>query len=115
MEALFRGGLRAIAPGIEDRNAGRSDVGRVPGDEGQAVLKGRRGELRIDGGQRVPPLPDCGLELAPALADVLIEREQPAGGPHAELAIEPALQRRAPRCVAVEQADAFRELADLDD
>ena len=42
--------LLAITPGIEDRHASRSDVGRVPGDEGQTVMERGRRELSIEGG-----------------------------------------------------------------
>ena len=72
-------------------------------------MKGRGRELRIDGGDCLPPLLRQSLDPAPALRHVFVEGEQPARKANAEVMIEPALQHGT-FPVVVHQVDALPDL-----
>ena len=103
------------APRIEQRHSGQTNIRRIPRDERQAVMERRRGELRIDRGQRNALPSGERLDLTPAFRDPLIERKEPACKADAQVVIEPALERSSLRLIFIEQVDPFSNLSNGDD
>jgi hypothetical protein len=60
-------------------------------------MQSRSSELRVDRGQRQPaPLREC-FQLPPPFGHIVVEREDPAGEAQTNVAVQPALPRRASR------------------